>query len=85
LGKDWLLQVTGIKHMSQILTWQASHDSFNTRDKDQAVGRAYGTNGLELIDIKNGTQIYLESAKRRISPINESSFDTSLIVKVLAI
>ena len=57
--------------MSQILTWQESHDSLNTREKVLAIGKAYGTNGKGLIDIKNGIQFYLESAKRRISSINE--------------
>ncbi len=44
--------------MSQILTWQASHDSLNMRENDLAVGKAYGTNGEGLIDIKNGIQLF---------------------------
>jgi len=30
--------------MSQILTWQAFHESLNTHENDLAVGKAYGTN-----------------------------------------
>jgi hypothetical protein len=38
-------QVSSLLYMSQMMTWQASHDSLNTRDKDLAVGKAYGMNG----------------------------------------
>ena len=39
-----------------MMTWQASHDSYNTRDKDLAVGKAYGMCSNGLIDTKNGIQ-----------------------------
>jgi hypothetical protein len=45
---EWLLQVNFFLYMSQILTRQASHDSLNTRNKDLAVEKAYGMNGLDV-------------------------------------
>ena len=58
--------------MSQILTWHASHDSLNTREKFLAVGKAYGMSSIRRNAIKNGIQFYLESAKRRIYSINRT-------------
>ena len=69
--------------MSQILTWQASHESLNMPDKIMAVGKAYGTNGLGLFDIKNGIQFYIESAKRRICTMNKTRLSNDLLINPL--
>ena len=42
------------------------------RDKDLAVGKAYGVNNRKRIGLKNGIQFYIESAKRRICTINKT-------------